>query len=213
MRLICAAVREELLPLLESSLWSESEPGRFYSRRRPCLLAALGVGLVDFVAGFEALLRTQPIASAIFTGSCGVYAAALSSWPPVTLVSPGNAILGDLAEAEGKGYFPGPLATALTLDEKLSRQLSSGYGTRCLTLAAITSEEQAAARLEAHYQAHFEQMEAYAFARICRRHRLSGAMLLAVVNQVGVHGHQQWLVNAARGAQACAARLREVLAL
>ncbi|HDS15493.1 MAG TPA: hypothetical protein ENN66_02545 [Proteobacteria bacterium] len=213
MRLICAAVREELLPLLESGFWSELEPGCYRSRRRPCLLAALGIGLVDFVAGFEALLRTQPISSAIFTGSCGVYAASLASWPPVTLVSPGTAILGDLAEVEGKGYFPGPLITTLTLDEKLSRQLSSGYETRCLTLAAITSEDHAAGRLEAHYRAQFEQMEAYAFARLCQCRGIPGALLLAVVNQVGGQGHRQWLGNAPCGARACAARLQEVLAL
>ena len=209
MQLICAAVIEELEPLLQPSLFSQVGPAIYTHRQKPVLVAALGVGLVDFACGFQTLLADYRVDKALLTGTCGVYPAALRQWPIGSLVSPLKISLGDLAEVDRTGYFPAPIVQSCLLDENFSPRLAPGADMNCLTLTAITSDDQAAVRIEHHYQAHFEQMEAYAFARLCQRHKISGAVLFAVSNQVGCDGHQQWREHAHQGSCLSAALLSE----
>ena len=210
MQLICSAVIEELEPLLKSSIFNQVEPALFVHQNKPIVIAALGIGLVDFAAGFQNVLGDYPaIDKALLTGTCGVYPGALQEWPIGSLVSPSKISLGDLSEVDQTGYFPEPISSTCLLDESFSRRLAPAYDTHCLTLATITSEDRTAVRIEHRYQAHFEQMEAYAFARLCQRQKISGALLFAIANQVGCDGHLQWLDNARQGACLCAVRLSE----
>jgi nucleoside phosphorylase len=209
MQLICSAVIEELEPLLQASVFSQVAPAIYIHRQRPVLVAALGVGLVDFACGFQALLGNYQVDEALLTGTCGVYPDAFRQWSIGTLVSPLKISLGDQAEVDQTGYFPAPIIKTCLLDENFSFRLVPGVDMNCLTLTTITSNDQAAVRIERHYQAHFEQMEAYAFARLCQRQKISGAVLFAVANQVGCDGHQQWRDNARQGACQCATLLCE----
>ena len=209
MQLICSAVIEELEPLLQSSIFNGVTPALFVHRQKPVVIAALGVGLVDFASGFQNLLSDYRIDEALLTGTCGVYPGAVQQWPIGSLVSPSKISLGDLSKVDQTGYFPAPVITTCLLNESLSRRLTPASDTHCLTLTTITSDDRAADRIEHHYQAHFEQMEAYAFARLCQRQKISGALLFAVANQVGRDGHQQWRDNARQGACLSAALLRE----
>ncbi|MEA1923405.1 MAG: hypothetical protein U9N63_12200 [Pseudomonadota bacterium] len=209
MQLICAAVIEELEPLLQPSLFSQIGPALYTHRQKPVLVAALGVGLVDFACGFQALLGNYKVDEALLTGTCGVYPGAFRQWPIGSLVSPLKISLGDLAEVDQTGYFPAPIISTCHLDENCSLRPASDVDMNCLTLATITSNDPAAARIEHHYQAHFEQMEAYAFARLCQVHKISGAVLFAVSNRVGCDGHQQWRDHAQQGACLSTDFLRE----
>ncbi len=209
MQLICSAVIEELEPLLQSSIFNQVGPAFFVHRQKPVAVAALGVGLVDFACGFQALLGDYQVDEALLTGTCGVYPGVFQQWPVGSLVSPSKITLGDLSEVDQTGYFPAPVISTCLLNESFSRRLAPDSDTHCLTLTTITSDDRAAARIEQHYQAHFEQMEAYAFARLCQRQKISGALLFAVANQVGRDGHLQWLDNARQGACLSASLLSE----
>ena len=213
MQLICSAVIEELEPLLQTSIFKQEEPALFLHRQKPVVAAALGVGLVDFICGFQALLGKYQIDEALLTGTCGVYPTASQHWPIGSLVSPLKISLGALAEVDQAGYFPAPITSTCLLDESFSRRLVASSDLHCLTLATITSDNQAAVRIEHHYRAHFEQMEAYAFVRLCQRQKIPGAVLFVVANQVGLDGHQQWRANARQGVCQCATLLQETLNL
>ena len=213
MQLLCSAVIEELEPLLRPSIFTQVGSALFVHRLKPVVVAALGVGLVDFACGFQTLLGSYQINEAMLIGTCGAYPGAFRKWPIGSLVSPLKISLGDLSEVDQTGYFPAPITSTCLLDETFSRRLAPGVDRHCLTLAAITSDDRAAARIEQHYQVHFEQMEAYAFARLCQRQKISGAVLFAVANQVGCDGHQQWRDHARQGASLSAAFLREKLDL
>ena len=209
MQLICAATIEELEPLLQPSLFNHVGSAVYTHRKKSVLVAALGVGLVDFTCGFQALLGNYQVNEALLTGTCGVYPGAFQQWPIGSLVSPLKISLGDLAVVDQTGYFPAPINLTCLLDENYSSRFAPGADMNCLTLTTITSNDQAAIRIEQYYQAHFEQMEAYAFARLCQRHKISGAVLFAVANRVGCNGHQQWRDNARQGACRCATLLCE----
>lgn len=213
MQLLCAAVIDELEPLLKSTAFRQEGPELFRHPRKNLLVAALGVGLVDFASGFQALLERYQVAEALLTGTCGVYPAAAQKWPPVSLVAPLEISLGDLAEVNRSGYFPAPITATCMLDEKFSRGFLADADTHCLTLTAITSDDQAASLIEKFYHCHFEQMEAYAFARLCQRRKITAAALFAVVNQVGRDGHRQWRLHAQQGACLSAELLRQKLNL
>ena len=211
MLLVCSAVIEELEPLLQPSIFNQVAQALFVHRQKPVMVAALGVGLVDFTCGFQALLGNYQIDEALLTGTCGVYPGAFQQWPIGSLVSPLKISLGDLSEVDQTGYFPSPVISTSLLDENFLLRLAPGAEGHCLTLTTITSNDQVAARIEHHYQAHFEQMEAYAFARLCQRQKISGAVLFAVANQVGREGHQQWRAHARQGACLSADLLRDKL--
>ena len=213
MQLICAAVIEELHPLLGSGTFKQESEKLFKHHSRPLLIAALGVGLVDFASGFQAVLHDFAIDKALLTGTCGVYPEALVEYPLGTLVVPEKVSIGDLSEVEKSGYFPPPVIPSCNLDEELFQNLLPVTGGHCLTLATITADDQLAIRLANHYQAQFEQMEAYAFARICQLNRVTGTALFAVANQVGNAGHAQWRANAGQGAVTAADLIRRRFAL
>ncbi len=213
MQLICTAVIEELEPLLQSATFKQEGKDLFIHHQKPVVLAALGVGLVDFTSGFQALLNRYQIEKALLTGTCGVYPEASRQWPIGSLVAPLKISLGDLSEVNKTGYFPAPITATCNLDKSFSRHLIPDLDTHCLTLATITSNDQTATRIENYYQSHFEQMEAYAFARSCQMQEISGAVLFAVANQVGRDGHQQWQTHARQGANLSAICLREKLHL
>ena len=200
MLLICAAVIEELQPLIDSGDFKQESDNLFKHRSRPALIAALGVGLVDFASGFQSVLSDLKVDRAVLTGTCGVYPESLAASPLGTLIVPQKISLGDLSEVEKSGYFPAPVTPFCKLDKELFRDRLPSSGGHCLTLATITADDQIAIKIAKHYQAHFEQMEAYAFARLCQLNRITGAALFAVVNQVGSKGHEQWRVNAEHGA-------------
>ncbi len=204
MHLICAAVIEELSPLTEASDFRKESETLFVHRREAVLIAALGVGLVDFASGFQALLNNYKIDKALLTGTCGAYPEAFLEWPIGTLVAPDKISLADLSEVEKSGYFPAPITSPCTLDAELFSDLLPNIGGHCLTLATITSDDPVAAQIEEYYQAHFEQMEAYAFARLCQLNKVCGSALLAVVNRVGRDGHEQWLAHGQAGAVSAA---------
>ena len=209
MLLICAAVIEELQPLIVSGDFKQEGDNFFRHHDRSVMISALGVGMVDFASGLQAALCDFEINQALLTGTCGVYPEALVEFPLGTLVAPDKVSLGDLSEVEKSGYFPAPITKSCTIDKDFFGDQISCSGGHCLTLATITSEDRVAIRIAGHYQAHFEQMEAYTFARICQLNRVSAAALFAVVNQVGSEGHAQWRANAAQGAIAAADLIRE----
>ena len=213
MQLICSAVIEELGPLLQSSLFKQEGPAFFVHRKKPIVVASLGVGLVDFASGFQSLLERYQVDRALLTGTCGVYPGASRQWLIGSLAAPSKISLGDLSEVDRTGYFPAPVATTCHLDKNFSQSLIADSDSHCLTLATITSDDQTAARIENYYNSHFEQMEAYAFARICQFRKISGAVLFAVANQVGRDGHQQWRSHAQQGVSRSADLLREKLNL
>ncbi len=209
MLLICAAVIEELQPLIISCNFKQESVNLFKHRSRSVLIAALGVGLVDFAGALQAVLQDCKVEQALLTGTCGVYPEALADFPLGTLVAPDKVSLGDLSEVEKSGYFPAPITRSFTLEKNFFGDQMLCPGGHCLTLATITAEDRVAMRIADHYQAHFEQMEAYAFTRICQLNWISGAALFAVVNQVGSEGHAQWRANAGQGAIAVADLIRE----
>lgn len=209
MRLICAAVIAELQPLLATGAFYKENETLFRHRIKPVLVAACGVGLVDFASGYQSLLHNFQIDSALLTGTCGVYPEAEADWPIGTLVVPEKISLGDLSEVEKSGYFPSPIISPSILEEKPFAGLNSISGSHCLTLATITADDLVAGRIENYYQAHFEQMEAYAFARLCQLNQVQGSALFAVVNRVGRNGHEQWLANSRAGTSSAADLIRE----
>jgi len=200
---------EELQPLLADPAFQQESETLFRHRKKSLLAAACGVGLVDFAGSFQALLQNFKIDSALLTGTCGVYPEAEVSWPIGTLVVPEKVSLGDLSEVEKSGYLPAPVVSSCRLAENLFVDYKAKAGGHCLTLATITANDLTAGRIENYYKAHFEQMEAYAFARLCQLNRVRGSALFAVVNRVGSAGHKQWLANSRAGSAAAADLIRE----
>ncbi len=213
MQLICAAVIEELEPLLQLTSFKQEGEALFTHQQKSLVVAALGVGLVDFSIGFQALLHRYKIEEALLSGTCGVYPKAFQQWPIGTLVAPLKISLGDLSEIDKTGYFPAPITATCHLENNFSGHLMPESDTHCLTLATITSDDPTAARIESYYQSHFEHMEAYAFARLCQVQKISGTVLFSIANQVGRDGHQQWRTHARQGACLNAIYLREKLQL
>ena len=214
MLLITAAVMAELEPLVrEYDFEAFRGPGFYHHRRRPVLVAAVGIGLVDFSAGLALLLKEHGVSRALLTGSCGVYPGARQRWPLGTLARPARVMLGDPAAATGQAYFPAPMDCRCDLERGDPFPFDAEAEGDCLTLAAITSSNAAARRLEKFYRADFEQMEAFAFARLCRRLEIPAAALFAVVNEVGEQSHSQWLARSRAGAEKCAEVLGEKLDL
>jgi nucleoside phosphorylase len=209
MLLICAAVIEELQPLLIAGDFKQAGENLFKHNDRPVLIAALGVGLVDFASGLQGVLCDFKIDKALLTGTCGVYPEALAESPLGTLVVPEKISLGDLSVVEKSGYFPAPVTQSCILDKELFCDLLPNLGGHCLTLATITADDQVAVKIAGYYRAEFEQMEAYAFARLCQINQVRGTALFAVVNQVGSQGHAQWRANAHAGAITAADLIRE----
>ncbi len=205
---IVAAVTAELEPLLQGAAFAGWGKGYWRHRQKPVLAAAVGVGLVDFAAGLEALLARHAVRGVVLTGSCGVYPAAARHWPPGSLVAPLEAVWADVQAMSGRGYFPGQLLQRGRLDRKLTAFLQPECGGRALTLATITAEDTAAAELEAFYQAQFEQMELFALVRVCARRHLPAAALLGVTNRVGGESHRQWREYAAPLAVRCGELLK-----
>jgi nucleoside phosphorylase len=210
--LITAAVRDELEPLLADADFTVLSDTVFRHVRKPVLVAAAGIGLVDFAAGLKDLFFRFGISRALLTGTCGVYPDAATRWPLNSLVSPARITLGDTAEALGSGYFPKSMACCCRRDGAWE-EILPGVERRghCLSLTAITSGDAAARRIGAFYQADFEQMEAFSFTRLCQQQKVPAAMLLTVANQVGSRGHRQWLENAAPGAVRCARVLKTLV--
>jgi nucleoside phosphorylase len=199
-RLICAAVIDELQPLLAAADFQQESELLFRHRGKPVLAAAFGVGLVDFTSGFQAFLQNFKINTALLTGTCGVYPEAEADWPIGTLAAPEKISLGDLSAVEKSGYLPPAITPSCVFTDKPFTDLGANIGGHGLTLTTITADDRVASRIANHYQAHFEQMEAYAFARLCQINQIHGSALFAVANRVGCDSHAQWLINARPGA-------------
>lgn len=207
MQLLCAAVIEELEPLLQITPFKEAGPNIFLNPEKNFAVAALGIGLVGFASGFQSLLENYDVDQALLTGTCGVYPGASQQWPIGSLVAPQKISLGDLSEVDQSGYFPAPITSTYHLDKNFSQPLIPDSNSHCLTLATITSSDQTAARIENYYHSHFEQMEAYSFAHICQERKITGSTLFAVANEVGREGHRQWRKHARQGSRQVAALL------
>ena len=213
MLLIAAAVTAEIEALIGGPGFVRLGENCWRHRNKPVLVVAIGIGLVDFSAGLEAVLKDHAIDRVILTGSCGVYPGVVGQWSVGSLVAPREVILADSLAPSGKTYFPAPLPQYCRLDEELAACLLPSADGRALTLAAITTDDDIAWALEQHYQAHFEQMELFALARVCELHRLPAAALLGVTNRVGAAAHQQWRSTAAAVAERCCEHLRKVFQL
>lgn len=209
MILICSAVVEELDSLLADRSF-QADDGLYRHLTLPLAAAPLGVGMAEFLLGFSRVARRCSLRGAVHIGTCGVYPGAAVRHPVGTLAMPGIARLGDGLAAAGRGYIPAPAAEW--------RSLAAGPWTTdclsadtCLTLTAITADDDSARQIEAAYGAVFEQMECYGFALACRAAGIPGTAIYGVSNVVGRYGHEQWLANGRQVADAAGAVLREWL--
>jgi len=202
--LICAATIEELQPLLARAAFVEENESVFRHRGKPVLATAFGIGLVDFASGFQAFLQNFQIKTAVLTGTCGVYPEAERNCPIGVLVAPDKISLADFSLVNDSGYLPSPVIQSSALAGGVFPDSNIITGGHCLTLTTITADDQVAKQIANHYQAHYEQMEAYAFARLCRLNQVDGSALFAVSNRVGCDSHAQWLTNAQSGVAAVA---------
>lgn len=196
MILVCAAISQELKPLIDGDFCQRDE-NLFQHRSKPLLLAALGIGLSSFLLGFSRVYLQFPLKRAILTGTCGIYPGESFPDVPQTLFSPSSVRLADGSVTRGQSYFPAVMQQEFPLEAGFwqQRQVPSG---RCLSPVAITADDVLAEQLGRSYQAIAEQMECFAFAAACREYHLPGSALFAVSNVVGSSGHAQWLENHAR---------------
>lgn len=187
----------------------EPEIAPFYEHLPADVLArAVGIGLVDAALGTARVLDETSAKAIVFVGTAGAFpGSGLGLLEVVTLA---EAFLADAAVARGLASLLPPMSGRLTDDEALTRALVPLGELRRVTVAttlAITTDDEAAASLEATTGAAVEHLEAYSVARAAAARGIPFACVLGVANMVGSRGREEWL----RHHQAAAVAVRDAL--
>jgi nucleoside phosphorylase len=212
--LICAAVEAELAPLRALALPS------------PLQLAAIGVGPVEAALGASQVLGASQAlgaaqgpaparsagerlpAAAILVGTCGAFPGRGLEIGDAVLVV--RSMLTASDAATGRSYIPAPAAVVSHADEALCASIVAAVAlprVGAATVAAITSDAEAAQKLPAVTGMDTEHMEAHAFLRAAELAQVPAACILGVANFVGPEAHAQWKAYAALASSAAAEAL------
>jgi nucleoside phosphorylase len=161
----------------------------------------VGIGLIECALGTaEALARLSP-AEIIFLGTCGA-ARDLLTIGDVIVATSVTLVAGPGAELVGPAEVPVPTEPSL-----LAALASAGAKpARVANTLGVTTTTELAAHVASRGEV--EHLEAYAFVRACARANVPCAVVLAVANEVGPEGREQWRANHV----AASARAAEVLA-
>lgn len=209
--LVCAAVEEELGPLLSGM---RRDGARWFGEAGGVSLTAVSIGVGPVLAAFGAAAALRgPFDAAILLGTCGAFSGSGLSIGDAVIVE--RSLLGSSGAASGLAYIP-PLAAAPSEAEPaLVHSLAEHTGLRqvsAVTVAAITSGGAAADTLSRTTGCEVEHMEAHPFLLAAARARIPAACLLGVANEVGPRGHEEWKENADRASAKAIAALRNFLA-
>lgn len=175
-------------------------------RERPprdlrCATCVVGVGLPAAGAGTTRAVLERQASAAVLVGSAGVYPGRFPFKPaePVRLAT---VELVDASAQAGKAAYPPPMETRATADHALSAAL--GADLRAVHVAAttaITLDDALARELAARSTCDVENLEALSVGLACAGLGIPFAALLAITNEVGAHGHDQWLAHHATAAE------------
>lgn len=209
--ILCAAVEEELAPLL-GDLRREGDGWQGRLEGVEVRAFAIGVGPVDAALGAASGLAASRADGAILLGSCGAFVGSGIEIGRAVVVE--RSILTSSDAASGFAYVPAPAAIPSLADGGLVETLRRRTGlpaVACATVAAITSGEAHARALAAASACQVEHMEAHAFLRAAERAGVPAACLLGVANEVGPDGHEQWKRHGAEASAAAIEALRAFL--
>lgn len=161
---------------------------------------AIGIGLVDAAVGLARVLAAPDApAAVVFVGTCGTLTPSLAIGD---VVMASTVRLVDAATLEGRAALPfgTELAVPPLLDGLRPARVANPLG--------ITTDDALAKAIDADV----EHLEAYAVARTAAAFGVPCAVVLAVANEVGARGREQWKANhveaSARAAEALWATLR-----
>jgi len=179
------------------------------------VFATLGVGLVDSAIGTARKMSELSPSALVFIGTCGGHALPLGS-----VVVASRVCLVEPSVVEGRAAFPPPVKLELDLASHRDRALHDACeaaGARSVAVAttlAVTTDDDLATRLAA--SGAVEHLEAYAVARACAAADVPCAIVLAVANDVGSRGREQWKASheeaSARAAEIAFAAMPAILA-
>lgn len=178
-RLLCLAAWEpELTRFRElAPSWVTAEPA--------------GIGLVEAAIGTAELVARRSPERVLFVGTCG------SMRPDLAI---GDVVFADrvslvaFTELTGSAVLH-PVEHEVAIDPELRAALTAAGArpARVANTIGVTTTDEIAARVAAHGDV--EHLEAFGVARACARANVPCAVVLAVANEVGAKGRDQWKDN------------------
>lgn len=191
--LFVAAFEPELTKLREfrPSLWAE----------------AVGIGLVAAAVGTSRALSGRSPRGVVLVGTCGALPG--RGLAIGDLVVAEGARVASAASARGEGTLPPPMGDVLSCDGSLLRLPARSV--QVATTLAVTTSDELAVSIARSTSCDVEHLEAYAVALACRAAGVPFLAVLAVANEVGARGREQWAANHVRVSAALAEAVNQVL--
>lgn len=160
-----------------------------------CATAVVGVGLPAAGAGTTRAVLERGASAVVLVGSAGVYPGRFAFTPaePVRLAT---VELVDAAARAGKAAFPPVMERRATADPALSAALGADLrAVHVAATSAITLDDSLAHELAERTTCDVENLEALSVGLACAGLGVPFAALLAITNEVGARGHDQWLAH------------------
>lgn len=191
--LYVAAFEPELTKLREfrPSLWAE----------------AVGIGLAAAAVGTCRALSGRSPRGVVLVGTCGAL--------PGRGLAIGDLVVADgvrlasAAVARGEGAMPPPMGDVLSCEGSLLRLPARSV--QVATTLSVTTSDDLAVLMARSTPCDVEHLEAYAVALACREAGVPFLAVLAVANEVGARGREQWAENHVRVSAALADAVNRVL--
>jgi nucleoside phosphorylase len=178
-RILCLAAWEP-----ELTRFRELAPGGI-------AVEAAGIGLVDAAIGTAELVARRSPERVLFVGTCGAMRPDLRIGD---VVFAERVSLVAFEELTGSAVLH-PVEHEVALDPELREALlrAGAKPARVANTIGVTSTEPTAARVAVHGDV--EHLEAFGVVRACARANVPCAVVLAVANEVGPRGRDQWKAN------------------
>jgi nucleoside phosphorylase len=158
-----------------------------------------GIGSVAAATALQARLLgvgLMGVAGVIFVGSAGVYQRSLAYGPGHFGCST-QFCKRDLAVLEGRGRIPADLSDTIeTASGPQAGLIADSFEAGALLRGIANSTDSVTlAEVNSGAEPHFENMEAFGLAWVCRRYGLPFTAFFALTNYVGPAGSDEWRAN------------------
>ncbi len=154
----------------------------------------IGVGLVSAAMGMTHALHHYAPHNVVLVGTCGAYPSRSLHIGNLTVAE--RFQLTDYALLERYAELAAPVHPHVGSDPHLVASLIASQekltAVDATTTMGITTSNLLAKQLSTRSQCDVENMEGYAAAWVCQQHHIPFAALLAVSNNVGAQGRDEW---------------------
>lgn len=175
---------------------------------RPSLWAApVGIGLAAAAVGTARALTGRAPKAVVLLGTCGAFPGRGLAIGDVVVAA--GVCLASAAVARGEGAMPPPMTEVLPCDASVLRV--RGKSVQVATTLAVTTTRELADAMARSTGCDVEHLEAYAVAVACRAAGVPFLAVLAVANEVGPQGREQWAQHHQRVSDALAEEVNRVL--